>query len=402
MNLKFLKRVLSATFFIGAVSFANFSSAQIVTDKVPMLTYAEQTVKTYDNPGGKQIGFISPHVSLVMIKEIRNDGWAYGSYPIASGKRVNRWFRMRDLQGYENFSNYTTSFEINRTVYRTTSESSRKTGSISANQEVLVVGELGSQLKIIYKVGGGGTEYKMGWVDVPQPQQQSDEYYDEEVVDEGGNTSTVGNNITVTGPVYYVGGNVSAEGSINASSNDYSKTDNSYNDNSTHNTKKITDNSINDNRQNNNINNIDNSLNTNNIAVNRGGGRKNLLGDVNNNGKVNLSDVVDLLKYLSGESDLLNENGADLNNDSNIDSADVVQLVKTLYADGVPVGDLNGDKKLSIEDLALLKARVGGDVNSGDANEADLNGDGRINSADVKILENLLNYLKNNDITIEL
>ena len=86
MNLKFLKRVISATFFIGAVSFANFSSAQIVTDKVPMLTYAEQTVKTYDNPGGKQIGFISPHVSLVMIKEIRNDGWAYGSYPIASGK----------------------------------------------------------------------------------------------------------------------------------------------------------------------------------------------------------------------------------------------------------------------------------------------------------------------------
>ena len=123
---------------------------------------------------------------------------------------------------------------------------------------------------------------------------------------------------------------------------------------------------------------------------------------MNNNGKVNLSDVVDLLKYLSGESDLLNENGADLNNDSNIDSADVVQLVKNLYADGVPVGDLNGDKKLSIEDLALLKARVGGDVNSGDANEADLNGDGRINSADVKILENLLNYLKNNDITVEL
>lgn len=402
MKFKFLKCVISAVIFFSAMTFANFSSAQIVTDKVPMLTYAEQTVKTYDNPGGKQIGFISPHVSLVMIKEIRADGWAYGSYPIASGKRVNRWFRMRDLQGFENFSNYTTSFEINMTVYRTTSESSRKTGSISAKQEVLVVGETGNQLKIIYKVGGGGTEYKMGWIDIPQPQQQSDEYYDEEVVNEGGNNSTGGNNITVTGPVYYVGGNVSTEGSINASYNDNSKTDNSYNDNSSKNVRVNNDNSYNDNRQNNNINNIDNSLNTNNIDVNRGGGKKNLLGDVNNNGKLNLSDAVDLLKYLSGENDLMNEKAADLNNDGKIDNADVVQLVKKLYADGVPVGDLNGDKKITDADLNLLKARVAGDLNAGDAKEADLNGDGRINSADVKILENLLKYLKDSKTEITL
>jgi len=384
------------------VNFANFTSAQIVTDKVPMLTYAEQTVKTYDNPGGKQIGFISPHVSLVMIKEIRNDGWAYGSYPIASGKRVNRWFRMRDLQGFENFSNYTTSFEINRTVYRTTSEQSRKTGSISANQEVLVVGEAGNQLKIIYKVGGGGTEYKMGWVDVPQPQQTaSDEYYDEEVADEGENNSA---NSTVNYNFYgaAVVGDVAVGGSVDASYNDLSKTDNSYNDNSVRNTKNITDNSYNDNRQRNNINNIDNSLNTNNIAVNRGGGRKNLLGDVNNNGKLNLSDAVDLLKYLSGEGDLMNDGVADLNNDGNIDGADVVRLLQNLYADGVPVGDMNGDKKLDDADLMLLKLRVGGDINSGDVNEADLNGDGRINSADVKILENLLKYLKDNNIDVTL
>lgn len=391
---KFLMAFICGIFF----SSANFTSAQIVADKVPMLTYAEQTVKTYDNPGGKQIGFISPHVSLVFVKEIRADGWAYGSYPIASGKRVYRWFRMRDLQGFENFSNYTTSFDMNRTVYRTTSESARKTGSISANQEVLVVGELGSQLKIIYKVGGGGTEYKMGWVDVPQPQQDnSQEYYDDEVVDESGNNESGNSGYNLSGATI----NLYNYGNFDHSVNDNSVVDNSYNDSSRHNVTNNTDNSINDNRQNNNINNIDNSLNTNNIEVNRGG-RKNLLGDVNNNGKLNLSDAVDLLKYLSGESDLMNENAADLNRDGKIDTADVVQLVKNLYADGVPVGDLNGDKKLNDADLNLLKARVAGDLNSGDANEADLNGDGRINSADVKILENLLKYLKDNQTEITL
>jgi len=127
-----------------------------------------------------------------------------------------------------------------------------------------------------------------------------------------------------------------------------------------------------------------------------------LLGDVNNNGKLNLSDAVDLLKYLSGEGDLMNDGVADLNNDGNIDGADVVRLLQNLYADGVPVGDMNGDKKLDDADLMLLKLRVGGDINSGDVNEADLNGDGRINSADVKILENLLKYLKDNNIDVTL
>ena len=391
MKLKFLGGCMM---FCTSI-FSSAANATIVPSAVPMLTYAEHTVTTYNEPNGKKVGFISPNVSLVWIKEIRGDGWAWGSYPLASGKRVYRWFKMHELQGYSNFENYTTSFDGAKTVYRTTSTTSQKLGSILDNQEVMVVGALGNQVKIIYKVGGG-TEYKMGWIDIPAPVEDTDDYYDDDTTS-GGDSSGV-SGIIVKGPVYQVYGDVHTDGgSISADYNDSSFTDNSYNDSSKHVTKTYTDYSYNDSSQKTTITKTDNSGSViTNIqdSFNRGkDSAKKSVGDVNNNGKVDISDAVDLLRYLEQETDSINKTAADVNNDGTLNNEDVRQLIIALYKKGLAVGDLNGDAKLTDSDLEMMRAWISGN-STGDAKKYDLNGDGRVNSVDAKILENLLRYLK--------
>lgn len=158
-----LKKLLCAALTGGMMLCGGVATAAIVTDKAPILTYADHTVPTYDKPGGKRVGFISPNVSLVQIKSIRSDGWAYGSYAIAEGKRVTRWFEMRELQGYADFQNYTLTIDADRTVYRT-SQAAAKLGSVLVNAKATVIGEEGNYFKIIYRVNGGN-EWKMGWIE---------------------------------------------------------------------------------------------------------------------------------------------------------------------------------------------------------------------------------------------
>ncbi len=156
------QRILSAILIWSLVLFCGFAEASLVTNLFPLLTYAEQTVPTYDKPGGGQKGFISPEIALVYIKQINPDGWAYGSYPIAGGKRIYRWFQMRELQGYLNFKNYELTVTSDQIVFRTSAGNSRL-GSLKKNDKVTVIAERGDSKKIIYKVGGGN-EYKMGWI----------------------------------------------------------------------------------------------------------------------------------------------------------------------------------------------------------------------------------------------
>ena len=162
MKMPDLKIVMRLICVGGVLLSCNFAEASLVTDKFPMLTYAEQNVPTYDKPGGGQKGFISPGVALVYIRQIRPDGWAYGSYPIANGKRIYRWFRMNELQGYLNFKNYEMAVESDLIVFRTSAGNSRL-GSLKKNDKVIVIAERGDSKKIIYKVGGGN-EFKMGWL----------------------------------------------------------------------------------------------------------------------------------------------------------------------------------------------------------------------------------------------
>ena len=162
MKMPNLKKIMGLICVGGVLLSCNFAEASLVTNKFPMLTYAEQNVPTYDKPGGGQKGFISPGVALVYIKQINPDGWAYGSYPIADGKRIYRWFRMNELQGYLNFKNYEMTVESNQIVFRTSAGNSRL-GSLKKNDRVTVIAERGDSKKIVYRVGGGN-EYKMGWL----------------------------------------------------------------------------------------------------------------------------------------------------------------------------------------------------------------------------------------------
>lgn len=163
MNYKSLKKLFCLALAGGTMIFGGGSEAAVVTDKAPILTYADHTVPTYDKAGGKRVGFITANISLVQVKSVRSDGWAYGSYAIAGGKRVNRWFQMAELQGYANFQNYTLTIDNDRIVYRTSAAASRL-GSVLVNAKATVIGEEGNYFKIIYRVNGG-SEWRMGWIE---------------------------------------------------------------------------------------------------------------------------------------------------------------------------------------------------------------------------------------------
>lgn len=409
MYLNCIRKWLCTGLIGGAMLFAVQTEAAIVTDLVPILTYSDHIVPTYDNPGGSKKGFISPNVSLIYIKNIRPDGWAYGSYPIAGGKRIYRWFQMQNLQGYNDFENYRIRADYNQTVYRTTSQAA-KTGSILSDQDILVVGEAGNLLKVIYKVSSGN-EYKMGWIEkfVSNSNESNDDENEEYYEDDGTNDNSSENSSgSRNGNIINIYGGTINTGDIDASVNQNSHNDNSTNDNSTN----VVDNSYNDNRSTTNTKNIDNSQHSSTKNIdnrdysNRSGqGRRNssTIGDVNRNGKVNILDVIDLLRYLVNETDSVgNKLAADLNQDNKIDNDDVIQLIKNLRTSKTAVGDVNDDGKIDEADLKLLKTHVNGRSNSDgiDKKEADINGDSRINAADVNLLEKLLGYLKTLNLKI--
>lgn len=398
MKIKSLSKVIFAS-LLGVGLFASAGEARIVPQCVPMLTYANATVPTYDNPGGEQKGFISPNVSLIMIKELRKDGWAYGSYPIAGGKRIYRWFRMIDVQGYGNFKNYPVTFDSAQTVYRAVTGNAI-VGALSAGVEATVVGESGNNLKVIYKVSGGN-EYKMGWIPLPQ--------------EDNSNAADVGSSLgNFKGNIVVVQGDVINSGKIDASTNDNSVTDNSYRDNSKHNTNVNVDNSYNDNSKHTNINKTDNSKNTNirntdnsrnttNIDSfnntsfesdnpnSEGNRRKRSRGDLNDDGKVNFEDMLLLAKHLKGKTKL-SAKKADINRDGQVNKADFDALLKIVKQAKGATGDLNNDGKLDTKDLELMQRLVNEKKFVADAN---LKGKGQtLTSEDISKLREILDLLK--------
>ncbi len=153
-------------FLAAAVTFALiFSSAEakFEPEKLPLLTYAETPVAVYESPDGAKKGSIPAGTSLVMVKNIREDGWAYGSYKVANKKRrVYRWFRMSELQGYADFENYTDRATYDVEAYRTRT-SMNYVGKVASGEDLIVVAERGNRTKIIFLADGG--YFRMGWVD---------------------------------------------------------------------------------------------------------------------------------------------------------------------------------------------------------------------------------------------
>ena len=159
--------MIGKKFFAGLIGIAclisaDYSNASIITDKLPLLTYSDHFVYTYDKPNGNKKGKITPSTSLVLIKKIQSDGWAYGSYKMSNqNKRINRWFKMSDLQGYIDFENYEATAYQNFTATRTRTDQ-KNLGHIAKNDKVIVVAEKGDSKKVIFK--DENNRYRMGWI----------------------------------------------------------------------------------------------------------------------------------------------------------------------------------------------------------------------------------------------
>lgn len=162
MKIRNLQRVLWSLLVGSAVTIGCVAEAAIDTGKLPLQTYVAKRVYCGNNPGATSNSYwIDANRDLVTIKQYSGE-WAYGTYPNSKGKPVTRWFRMSDVLGNINFSNYETNMKQKQIVYRT--ESSGQTiGTVFNDENVVVVYEGGSRTQIIYRLSNN-KGYKMGWV----------------------------------------------------------------------------------------------------------------------------------------------------------------------------------------------------------------------------------------------
>lgn len=159
------KNFLAALALGGTILFGGMAQpvaeAGIVTDRLPFQCYVDHQVDTYNQPNGQRVGYISANVDLVQVTQVRNDGWAYGSYPGKNG-RVTRWFRITELCADPSYSNRGATVQGAQRVFRT-KNSGDTIGSVSNNESVIVLADNGNRAQILYRLDNG-TGYKVGWV----------------------------------------------------------------------------------------------------------------------------------------------------------------------------------------------------------------------------------------------
>jgi hypothetical protein len=157
---KMMKAAVCGLALVASLGLGMIAEAgRIPSHMVPLTTYATKKVTCY-LPLGKANGWIDPG-DLVIVTKIYSDGWAYGSYPTRNGRK-NKYFRIDDLLYNPNFrtlDRMAPNYRVN--VYRNY-EYKGTIGSVSNNEDVWVVSNLGDVWQIVYKVNSGG--YKMGWV----------------------------------------------------------------------------------------------------------------------------------------------------------------------------------------------------------------------------------------------
>ena len=122
-----------------------------------------------------------------------------------------------------------------------------------------------------------------------------------------------------------------------------------------------------------------------------------ILGDVNNDGAVNIADVTALIDMLLNGASYYNA-AADMNQDGQINIADVTALIDYLLNGGGKRGDVNDDGQVNIADVTSLIDYLLKGTTSINKHNADMNGDGQINIADVT---SLIDYLLKGNLTIK-
>ena len=123
-------------------------------------------------------------------------------------------------------------------------------------------------------------------------------------------------------------------------------------------------------------------------------------GDTNEDGKVNLEDLMKLSNYVVAENTTLTaqaKKNADVNDDGKINGTDLSVLTSFIYdgnVDELPVhgitayGDVNLDGRLDSKDITKLEEYIAGSKLGTQAKKnADFNGDGKIDETDISSLE---------------
>lgn len=155
------KKFFALALVLVTIIFVATAEAGIVTDRFPLFCYVDHQVDTYNQPNGQKVGYISANVDLIRVTQVRGDGWAYGDYPGRNG-RVARWFRINELCADPGYSNRGTNIRGAQNVFRT-KNGGDFIGSVSNNEEVIVLADNGNRAQILYKLNNN-TGWKMGWV----------------------------------------------------------------------------------------------------------------------------------------------------------------------------------------------------------------------------------------------
>lgn len=164
MKKNFLKNIIGAGFVGSLMLFSPFPQAEagVVTDRFPIQMYVDRQLNTYNHAGdSRRAGWADANNDLIRVYSVSN-GWARISHPGSSGRTVNRYCRVNELFADPNYSNRSARVKGAQSAYRTSSGSAT-IGSVSNNEEVIVLADNGRRAQIIYRLDNG-SGYKIGWV----------------------------------------------------------------------------------------------------------------------------------------------------------------------------------------------------------------------------------------------
>ena len=135
------------------------AKATTVTSKLPITTYTlDGRVDTYGSVNGSYSGYIESYDRCEILK-MNDSGWVKVRYPVSNGYKTAYTYSKFFFENVD-FLESTIQLGKNMSVYRK-SDLSGKIGTVYATDEVIAVGNDGSNTQIIYPVSGG---YKMGWI----------------------------------------------------------------------------------------------------------------------------------------------------------------------------------------------------------------------------------------------
>lgn len=158
---KMVKAAICGTVLVASLGLGMIAEAgRIPSHMVPLYTYATKKVTCYNSAGGTAQGWIDQG-DYVIVSQIRSDGWAKGTYPVGN-KRIPKWFRIDDLLNNPSFRTLERMSPTYRVKVYKNYAYNGEIGSVSDNEDLWVVSNLGDVWQIVYKVNSGG--YKMGWV----------------------------------------------------------------------------------------------------------------------------------------------------------------------------------------------------------------------------------------------